>query len=249
MDDTNKDGRQIVVDTVIAAPVDVVWQALCDPERIKTWFGWEASTLSDEIKFIFLDSATEDLASQTLQFGEWQGAADAIVLEARDDHTRLRVIRAGGPIIDWEGVYDAMVEGWVTFFEQMRLALEVHPGKTRRTIYLSGASKLGTGEPSAALGLTDAIAKAVNEPYAVELATGDYVAGVIWHKTHFQTGLTVTEWGDGLLVVSDMGVSPQRPCGGGSALLTTYGLDAEEFDALQQRWTAWWNTHFDPPAD
>ena len=249
MSDTSKDGRQVIVDTVIAAPIEVVWRALRDPEKIKTWFGWEAPTLGEEIKFIFLDSATEDVANHILQFGEWQGAADAIVLEARDDHTRLRVIRAGGPIIDWEGAYDAMVEGWVTFFEQLRLAMEVHPGKTRRTIYLSGASKLGMGEPSAALGLGDAIAKVANEPYAADLATGDYVAGVIWHKTHFQTGLTITEWGDGLLVVSDMGMSPKRPHGGGSVLLTTYGLGADEFDALQHRWTTWWSARFDPPAD
>lgn len=249
MSETSKDGLQVIVDTVIAAPIEVVWRALRDPERIKTWFGWEAPTLAEEIQFIFFDSATEDVANHTLQFGEWQGAADSIVLEDRDDHTRLQVIRAGGPIIDWEGVYDDVNEGWVTFFEQLRLALEVHPGKTRRTIYLSGGSKLGVSEPSAELGLTEAIARPPNEPYAAELATGDYVAGVIWHKTHFQTGLTVTEWGDGLMVVSDMGVSPKRPNGGGSVLLTTYGLDDDEFDALQQRWTAWWGTRLDTPAD
>jgi hypothetical protein len=248
MSDTSKNGRQTIVDTVIAAPIDVVWLALRDPEKIKTWFGWEAPTLSEEIKFIFFDSATEVPANYTLQFGEWQGAADAIALEARDDHTRLRVIRAGGPIIDWEGVYDDVIEGWVTFFEQLRLALEVHPGKTRRTIYLSGAGKPGMGEPSAALGLSDATAKGANAPYAADLATGDYVAGVIWHKTHFQTGLTVTEWGDGLLVVSDLGVSPKRPHGGGSVLLTTYGLDDDEFDALQQRWAAWWSDRFEVPT-
>ena len=249
MSDTSKNGRQVIVDTVIAAPIEVAWRALRDPDKIKTWFGWEAPTLSEEIKFIFFDSATEDVANHVLQFGEWQGAADAIALEARDDHTRLQVIRVGGPVIDWEGVYDDMAEGWVTFFEQLRLALEVHPGKTRRTIYFSGVSKLGMGEPSAALGLSDAIAKAANEPYAADLATSDYVAGVIWHKTHFQAGLTVTEWGDGLLVVSDMGMSPKRPHGGGSALLTTYGLDDDEFDALQQRWTAWWSDRFDPPTN
>lgn len=249
MSDTSKGGRQVIVDTVIAAPIDVVWRALRDPDKIKTWFGWEASTLAEEIKFIFFDSATEDLANHILQFGEWQGAADAIVLEAREDHTRLQVIRAGGPIIDWEGVYDGMIEGWVTFFEQLRLALEVHPGKTRRTIYLSGASKLGVGEPSAALGLTEAIAKAQNDPYAALLSTGDFVAGVIWHKTYFQTGLTVTEWGDGLMVVSDMGVSSKRPNGGGSVVLTTYGLSDTEFTELGQRWTAWWGNHFDTPAD
>jgi hypothetical protein len=249
MSDTSKNGRQTIVDTVIAAPIDVVWRALRDPERIKTWFGWEAPTLAEEIKFIFFDSATEDIAKQTLRFGEWQGAADAIVLEARDDHTRLQVIRTGGPSIDWEGVYDDVVEGWVTFFEQLRLALEVHPGKTRRTIYLSGASKPGMGEPSTVLGLTEAIAKAPNEPYAALLSTGDFVAGVIWHKTHFQAGLTVTEWGDGLIVVSDMGMSSKRPHGGGSVLLTTYGLDDDEFGALQQRWTTWWSDHFEAPTN
>ena len=48
-----------------------------------------------------------------------------------------------------------------------------------------------------------------------------------------QLGLTVDAWGDGLLAVS---TAP----GGGSAVLTTYGLAAGELAALRERWVAAW---------
>ncbi len=55
----------------------------------------------------------------------------------------------------------------------------------------------------------------------------------MWFCSEHQLGLTVDAWGDGLLAVS---TAP----GGGSAVLTTYGLDAAELAALRERWVAAW---------
>jgi len=241
--------KQVVVDITIAAPIDTVWSALRDPVQIANWFGWDAPSLDEEIKFIFTDGATGDEANHVLQFGEWEGAADAIELSTVDGGTRLRLVRAGGVPIDWTGTYEDISQGWVNFFQQLRLVLELHPGATRRTVYLSGPSKSGVGEPSVELGLGAAADLAPGAAYAAQLGTGDSVSGKVWYQTHFQTAVTVEQWGNGLLVVSDMGVSPKRPHGGGSVLLTTYGLDPAQFTELEQRWTDWWSARYPKPTD
>lgn len=238
------DERQVVVDIIIAAPIGAVWEAIRDPDLIATWFGWDAPSLPEEIKFIFLDHATPDTDRHVVQFGEWEGTSDAIELTEAGEGTRLRLLRSGGAPIDWEGVYEDIREGWVNFFQQLRLALELHPGEERRTIYLSGAAKPGVGEPSAALGLGDVAAYRPGRPYQAQLATGLNARGLGWYRTHFQTGLVVEQFGNGLIVVSDMGVSPKRPHGGGSVLITTYGLTDSEFSGLEALWKGWWDERF-----
>ncbi len=244
----SKTRKQVIVDITIAASVDTVWTALRDPAQIANWFGWDAPTLAEEIKFIFVDGAKGDEAKHVVEFGEWEGASDAIELTEEGGKTRLRLVRSGGAPIDWTGVYEDSSQGWINFFEQLRLAVEKHHGETRRTIYLSGPAVDGVGEPSAALGLGRAVALESGQAYAARLATGDSASGQIWYRTHFQTAVTVEEWGDGLLVVTDMGVSAKRPHGGGSVLLTTYRLSDADFAALEQRWKEWWVARY-PNAD
>jgi uncharacterized protein YndB with AHSA1/START domain len=240
--------KQVVVDITIAAPIETVWTALRDPARIVDWFGWDAPGLAEEVKFIFVDGANGDEANRVVQFGEWEGVTDAIELSPTVGGTRLRLVRAGGAPIDWTGVYEDISQGWVTFIQQLRLALELHPGRRRRTIYLSGPALAGIGEPSAELGLAAEAGMAQDQSYAAQLATGDSVSGKVWYQTHFQTALTVAQWGDGLIVVTDMGVSPKRPHGGGSLLLTTYGLSEDDFSALEKRWTDWWTARYPKPT-
>lgn len=241
---TDKDKRQVVVDITIAAPIESVWEALRDPALIASWFGWDAPTLAEEIKFIFLDHATPDAERRVVQFGEWEGVSDAIELNESGDGTRLRLMRSGGAPLVWDDVYEDIREGWVNFFQQLRLALELHPGEERRTLYLSGAARPGVGEPRAALGLDAVARQGVGQPYTVELGSGLTARGLVWYRTHFQTALLVQQFGNGLMVVSDMGVSPKRPHGGGSVLITTYGLSEDEFSALEERWKSWWGDRY-----
>jgi uncharacterized protein YndB with AHSA1/START domain len=238
------DPRQVVVDITIAAPIESVWEALRDPKLIETWFGWDAPSLAEEIKFIFIDHAAPDAEKRVVQFGEWEGSSDAIELTETGGGTRLRLMRSGGAPLDWTGVYEDIREGWVNFFQQLRLALELHPGEGRRTIYLSGAAKPGVGEPSAALGLEGPAAYRAGRPYAAQLAPGLNARGLVWYTTHYQTALVVEQFGNGLIVVSDMGVSPRRPNGGGSVLITTYGLSDGEFSTLEARWKGWWDERY-----
>ena len=237
--------KQVLVDITIAAPIDSVWAALRDPAQIGNWFGWDAPSLPEEIKYIFTDNATGDDVSRVLQFGQWEdGISERVELTKIAGGTRLRLVRSGGAPIDWTGVYEDISQGWVTFFQQLRLALEHHPGERRRTIYLSGASAEGIGEPSRELGLDAARDLPPGATYAADLSIGEAISGAVWFRTHFQTALTVGQWGNGLLVVTDMGVSPTRPHGGGSVLVTTYGLEDARFDALSRAWEAWWSARY-----
>jgi hypothetical protein len=242
--------KQVLVDITIAAPIERVWSALRDPAQIHNWFGWDAPSLAAEVRDIFIDNATGDDGSFVLQFDEWEGEgiSERVELTAVDGGTRVVLVRSGGAPVDWTGIYEDISQGWINFFQQLRLALELHPGEGRRTIYLSGSSVVGVGEPSAELGLGEAADLAPGEAYAARLGTGDSAAGKVWYHTHFLTALTVEQWGYGLLVVTDMGTSPRRPHGGGSVLLTTYGLDDAEFSALERRWRDWWSARYAKPA-
>jgi hypothetical protein len=57
-----------------------------------------------------------------------------IALEDRGDTTVVRLTRAAPAGQDgWDGVYDEVNEGWLTFFQQLRFYLERHAGQDRRT--------------------------------------------------------------------------------------------------------------------
>jgi uncharacterized protein YndB with AHSA1/START domain len=240
--------KQVVVDITIAAPIASVWTALRDPAQLENWFGWDAPTLAEEIRFIFIDGATADAERHIVKFGEWEGVTDTIELTTEGTGTRLRLVRAGGAPIDWTGTYEDITQGWINFFQQLRLALERHPGQRRRTIYLSGPARPGVGAPSAELGLAEASRLSPGASYHARLGPGEDASGMVWYRTHFQTAVTVEQWGDGLLVVTDMGVSNKRPHGAGSILATTYGLNDARFAQLEQRWKDWWSARYPAPA-
>ena len=78
---------------------------------------------------------------------------------------------------------------------QLRYALQRHPGEDRTTVYLEGPQELPeVGAPG--------------ERYAWRGLTGE-----VWFRSDHQLGLTVDQWGAGLLVLQE-----------GSAVLTGYGV-------------------------
>jgi hypothetical protein len=239
-----EDDRQVLVEAVIAAPPEAVWRALREREQLRNWFGWDAPTLAEEIDYIFFEHSKADDGRRTLIGEPWQGASDGFELMERDGGTLLRVARYGAPPLDPVSAYDDIYEGWVTFVQQLRLLLDRHPGGTRRTLYLSGTARAGVGEPSAALGFVGLRDRPDGAEYTGEAATGDLLNGIVWHRTRFQLGLNVLEWGDGLLVVTDKGRSGTRPDGGGSVLITTFDLNDATFAELESRWRRWWDERY-----
>lgn len=163
-----------VVVVTIAAPVAEVWQALRDRGRVHHWHGWEADGLDDEITEIyFSDEVAEDGTGHTLALG----GGDRIELLPDGEGTRVRLTRP--PVSDddeWAAYYDDITEGWVTFLQQLRFALENHPDAPRRTLFHSGVGRA---------------------PDPASLAEGS-----TWFRTEHQLGTRVPAWGDGLLVTA-----------------------------------------------
>ncbi|GIH26841.1 hypothetical protein Aph01nite_51510 [Acrocarpospora phusangensis] len=211
--------ERFVVDVTIAAPVDAVWRALREPEEIRRWHGWHFDGLDKEIEVIYQENVTESAAERWL---ELQGK-DRFELTDLGETTRLRLTRAPkGDNPDWDAYYDDINEGWITFLHQLRFALERHPAADRRTVFSSGTAPADVFDLA---GLTAVADLPPGTPYAAGGLTGE-----IWYRSANQLGVTVAEWGDGLLVAG-------RGSGGNAMLvLTTYGLDDPTFAGLEARW-------------
>jgi len=241
MNDTASKIDRVLVEVTIAAPADTVWNALRDPDQIRRWFGWDADSLADEITYIFVDHARADDETRTLVF---EGVDDRFEVVTRDGRTVLRVIRSVAADATWDDVYEDMTEGWISFVEQLRLYLDHHAGSERRTLYFSGVAGEGTPRPSQALGLDGLRALSDGATYQPVDLVGETLSGQVHHRTPFQLGLTVSTWGDGLLIVTDRPPGERAPHGGGSAILTTFDLDEANFADLEARWSAWWAARY-----
>ncbi|AKD98913.1 hypothetical protein XU06_21140 [Rhodococcus erythropolis] len=222
---------ETVIEVSIVAAPSVLWPALRDPSLIRRWFGWEYDGLDDEIAQIY-STAEADPEALTLKLGN----GDRFSLLEQDGKTVVRIDRpAKSADDDW---YDDITEGWTTFLQLLRFAVERHGLAERRTIYLDGL--LLPGENAATvLGLTE-IELEAGSRYAATITPGDYFEGVVDYVTDHQFGLTVEDLGPGLLSVATQSVTPQRPDGGMSILLTTYDLSDDEFDEIKHHWSSWW---------
>lgn len=223
------------IEVTIAAPVDAVWAALRDREKIHHWHGWEYDGLAEEINDIFFTGHTEDADARTL---EVQGG-DLFTVEPEGQGTRLTVTRAapsGDP--EWDPYYDDISEGWITFVNQLRFFLERQSGATRRTLFYSGDATR-TGPVTTELELAEVAGRHAGTRFATSLV-GEDVKGEVWFRSDHQLGVTVDGWGDGLLVVAYTEPAPTKPNGAAMAVLSTYGLDDARLADLNDRWTGWW---------
>src|SRR5215510_1969159 len=55
------------IEVTIAAPVEVVSDALRDKDKIRHWFGWDYDGLDGEIDLIFFTETVEDASARTLR--------------------------------------------------------------------------------------------------------------------------------------------------------------------------------------
>ena len=224
------------IEVTIAAPVDAVWDALRDKDKIRHWHGWDYDGLDGEIDLIFFTDTEEDAAAGTLTLH----GRDEIRLEPHGEGTRLTLIRAArGDDPDWDAYYGEITEGWITFLHQLRFAVERQPGAARRTLCFVGGNENGV-RLIEALDLADI---AAGTPFQLALL-GEDVKGELWYRSEHQLGITVDAWGDGLLIVSSVDPTPERPKGSAMAILSTYGFDDTRLAGLESRWRPWWTERF-----
>ncbi|MGW7680259.1 SRPBCC family protein [Kribbella sp. NPDC054772] len=218
----------------VAAPVAAVWDALRNKEKIRHWHGWEyegpEGGLNEEIDLIYFTQAVED--GTTLRLGN----GDEFAVEAVEGGSRVTLTRAPkGADPDWDAYYDDVTEGWITFLNQLRFAVERHSGEPRHTLFFSGT---GAVSPITELGVAGQPAGAA---YELDLV-GQAAKGEIWYTSEHQVGLTVDAWGNGLLVLSHIPPGEQKPDGATMAILSLYGeTDRGELEA---RWRAWWGERY-----
>jgi uncharacterized protein YndB with AHSA1/START domain len=177
-----------VTEVTIDVPVEPVWHALRDRAELRRWHGWDYPEIDAEIEQIYFTEAVADEATRTVTTGG---------TEIRVTPGTTVTFRMTAPPEDpmWQGWYETVREGWVTFAQQLRYALERHPGEDRTTVYVEAPQERPeVGAPG--------------ERYAWHGVTGE-----VWFRSEHQLGLTVDQWGAGLLVLQD-----------GSAVATGYGV-------------------------
>jgi uncharacterized protein YndB with AHSA1/START domain len=209
----------------IDAEPEQVWEALRDRAQLKRWHGWHADSLDEEIELIYFTGAVEEGHVLTL------GTGDTFTVMAKDGRTLLRMVRAPkGDNPEWDAYYEDVNEGWTTFLQQLRFALERHAGADRQTVFISAEGS------SDRVGEIFALVKdqPVGADYDVTVANGERLAGQVWFRSPHQVGLTVQQWGDGLLVAGQVPVTEQHPTGGEMMVLTVF--DAGVYSDVEKRW-------------
>jgi quercetin dioxygenase-like cupin family protein len=230
---TNPD--RVVVEILVAAPIESVWKALREPAEICRWFAWNAPKLAEEVEMMFVQGVKANEAEHVLYA---DGLPDRFKLEACGAHTIVRVIRSA-PVTDasWQGIYDESTEGWLTFLHQLRFALEASSGADRRTLFFNGRARAaGTRFPADA-GSRAARGGAGRPALHRDDRDRRRDQGTIWHRGPYQLGLTADVLGDGLIVVNDRPRTAKSHHGGGTVCITTYGVADAAFVRLRDRWT------------
>jgi uncharacterized protein YndB with AHSA1/START domain len=222
---------------VINADAPQVWTMLREPSKVAQWHGWQAEDLDAEIKQIYFSGDEEEAPDHT-SFTVHGG--DVFELHPEPNGTRVSITRAAlDHNSEWAAWDEDITQGWLTFLQQLRFALERHPHGKRRTLFLQVPG--GPGSAIEKLGLSDV--PAPGNEYTLTLPTGEEISGKVWYRSNHQVGLTVhgyAEHGDGLLIVADQPkIADVRPDGGSMVVISTYDLGAARVDAIRSSWDSW----------
>jgi len=99
--------------------------------------------------------------------------------------------------------------------------------------------------PIDALGLHCLGIVPVGQPYTTTAADGEALAGRVLYRSAYQLGLSVDAYGDGSLIVTSRPRTAKSTHGGGTVLLSTYGLDNGRFERVRERWAEWWTRRYE----
>ena len=222
---------------VINSDAQQVWTMLREPAKVAQWHGWEADELAAEINQIYFGKDVVEAPDHT---SLTTNGGDVFDLKPVSAGTLVSVTRAAlDHNSEWAAWDEDITQGWLTFLQQLRFALERHPHGKRRTFFFSVPGNEGSAIEN--LGLSDV--PKPGEPYSLTLATGEEVSGKVWFRSNHQVGLTVhgyAEHGDGLLIVADQPVSEEiRPDGGSLVIISTYDLGASKLESVRALWDGW----------
>ncbi|MET1063970.1 MAG: SRPBCC domain-containing protein [Arthrobacter sp.] len=222
---------------VINSDAQQVWTMLREPAKVAQWHGWEADDQAAEINEIYFSPSVVEGADHTSLVVD---GGDVFTLKPVPTGTEVSVTRAAvDHNSEWAALDEDITQGWLTFIQQLRFALERHPHGKRRTFFFSVPGSEGSAIEK--LGLSQV--PKPGEPYSLTLATGEELSGRVWFRSNDQVGLTVhhyAEHGEGLVIVADQpAIKDVRPEGGSLAIVSTYGLGAQQLESIRGYWDRW----------
>jgi hypothetical protein len=244
-------GRREIVSVDIATDPDTVWAYVREPAKIRRWFGWHDDGIDEEIRRLFVTGAhvTESgelaFCPGRVRSLTWKGG-DLLTVSpspsAPCTHSVLTVGRRAYESFDvFSGLYDDVDERWIASAQQLRFALELHPGDERRTLRAAGLDAGPAGRRLLdRVGLHGIRGVPVGCHFETRRPDGTLLGGTIWHRTEYQVGIRLHGANEPLLIV-DLNPTPLRASNGRvTAVLSMFGTDDETFAAIGQHWARWW---------
>ncbi|QCB94835.1 SRPBCC family protein [Cellulomonas shaoxiangyii] len=230
----------------VAAPVEDVWAHLRDPRLVRRWFGWDYDGLDDEIRQIFVDGPREHVEEAdgvTTRTLTWPHH-EVLTVTSRADapgRTQVALTRRGhDALAPYDGLYDEVDEGWIAFLQQLRFALERHPGEDRVALSVLGLDAGDRHDPLLfRAGLHGVRGLPVGAHVEVTRPDGSRVGGTVVYRTAHQVGIRLHPI-ESLLVLMLEPAGHHPPHGRVSAVLSTFGLDEATLAEARRRWAGWW---------
>ncbi|MGK2955329.1 MAG: hypothetical protein ACSLFI_06630 [Solirubrobacterales bacterium] len=210
--------RLYEVEVAVQVAPERVWKALTDLDEIAQWFGWDAATLAEEIRFIFVDHSTADPETMRITADEMGGMY--LEVAASEGNSVVRAIQPGEE--GGEGS-DPMEEGWIAFLHQLKRYVEEHDSYVRKTLHLTGA------------GPADEINAAVE----------GRLPGEDWYLGNYTRVIATGDFGPGLGVLYTSAPLDSNEGENATLTLSTWGLSDEEFFEVTTDWLGWWQALVD----
>ncbi len=212
------------VEVEVRVEPERVWKALTERDQISQWFGWDAPTLEEEIRFIFFDHATANPDRLRIDFHEpgAEGGEQYLGAVASDGNSVVRAVRrSDGSATESDppsGRPDPIEQGWIAFLHQLKRYVESHSSDPRRTLYLTGA------------GLAAEVAEAVDRR----------LPGEVWFSGIFTRVYGTGDFGPGLGVLYSSAPLDSGDEETATLTLSTWGLSDSEIFELTSDWLGWW---------
>ncbi|MBK8293512.1 MAG: hypothetical protein IPK93_01575 [Solirubrobacterales bacterium] len=207
--------RAYEVEVAIRVEKHRVWDALTKPDQVAQWFGWDAETLDEEIQYIFIDHSVADYESFRLNSKEDEIGGLYLEVAESDGNSVIRAVQPGEEVAEGS---DAMEEGWIQFFHQLKRYVEGHNADHRKTLHL-------TGEGPAR---------------EIVAAFEGRLPGEDWYSGTYTRVIATGDFGPGLGVLYTHAPQDSGEEETASLTLSTWGLSEKEFFEVTSDWLGWW---------
>jgi len=81
---------RVIVEILVAAPIETVWKAVLDPVEAQRWFGWDYPNLAADLVEMWKDSRSDETKREI-----WSdNMPDRFTFEDLGTHTVVRLVRS-----------------------------------------------------------------------------------------------------------------------------------------------------------